>query len=131
MSAPLPTFRSPRFLLAFITAPLLVTLLTFWAIIPLYALIFGGPLYLIAGLPLAAWYLRRYPFRALPMLLLAQACQLLQIPLFGVFALYTGDWYMLTPLPAFVTFGALFAVIWTCAFILLYRLLAKAEDPLS
>lgn len=129
MTARHPTFKWPRFLISFIAAPILVTAATFWMFIPIYALIFGGPLYLVAGMPIAAWYLRRHPPRILPVLLLAQASQLLQIPVFLALAAFHGDWSMLNPLPAFLVFGALFALLWTSAFLALYNLLARAERP--
>lgn len=129
MNFALPEFRWPRFLVAFIAAPLLVTLLTFWAFIPVYALLFGGPLYLIAGLPLAVWYLRTRTPRCIQLLLLALICQLLQIPIFFIAALYFGDFDMLNALPAFLFFGAIFALIWTLTFLALYLLLARAEPP--
>lgn len=45
---------------ALILAPLLVAMLTFWIFfIPVFALLFGGPVYLVIGLPLLLWYLRR------------------------------------------------------------------------
>lgn len=45
---------------ALIAAPLLFTLVTFWIIfIPVFALVFGGPAYLIVGTPVLLWYLRR------------------------------------------------------------------------
>ena len=129
MSTPLPPFRWPRFLIAFLIAPLLFTLLTFWLIVPLYALMLGGPLYLIAGLPLAAWFLRNRTSGCIEIILLALACQLLQVPIFFVTAWYSNDWNMLDALPAFLLFGALFAVLWTLTFLVIYLLLARAEPP--
>ncbi len=129
INAPLPPFRWPRFLVAFIAAPLLVTLLTFWLIVPLCALILGGPLYLIAGLPLAAWFLRRRTPGWVEIILLALACQLLQVPIFCVAAWYFDDWNTLDALPAFLFFGAIFAVLWTATFLVIYLLLARAEPP--
>lgn len=122
-----PKFSWPRFLVSFIAAPFLVTLLTFWAFIPIYALFFGGPIYLLAGLPLAAWYLQRHPPKVLPILLLAQACQLLIIPLTLIFGRDRNgelNWELVT---AFTAFGALFALLWSGTFIALYRGLATAK----
>lgn len=48
------------FFAALIAAPLLVTLLTAWLLfIPVFALILGGPAYLVVGTPVLLWYLRR------------------------------------------------------------------------
>jgi hypothetical protein len=127
MNPPCPDFRWPRFLVAFIAAPLLITLLTFWLYIPIYALIFGGPLYLIAGLPIAAWYLQRHNNGWVQLILLALICQLLQIPIFFGIAWTSGDWNMLQALSTFLVFGAIFAVLWTGTFLILYALLARAE----
>ena len=47
------------FFAALILAPLLVAALTFWIFfIPVAAVFFGGPVYLIIGTPLLLWYLR-------------------------------------------------------------------------
>ena len=119
-----PPFGWVRFLAAFIAAPLIVTALTYWAMVPVFALMLGGPLYLVAGLPLAAWYLRRHPFRVLPVLALGQACQWLQVPVFLAASWLREDPGMLEALPAFLGMGALFAFLWTGTFIALYRLLA-------
>ncbi len=47
-----PRIDIAAFIMALIAAPLLVTALTFWiAFIPVYALVFGGPVYLLVGTP--------------------------------------------------------------------------------
>ena len=49
------------FIAALIGGPLLVTLVSFWVfLIPFYAVIFGGSVYLLFGLPLGLIYLRRH-----------------------------------------------------------------------
>ncbi|MEM8578201.1 MAG: hypothetical protein AAGF60_10145 [Pseudomonadota bacterium] len=48
------------FFIALIGAPLLVTLASFWLfLIPVFALVLGGPIYLILGTPLLLFHLRR------------------------------------------------------------------------
>ncbi len=44
------------FTVALIGAPLAVTVATCWLIVPLFALVFGGPLYLIFGAPILFVY---------------------------------------------------------------------------
>ncbi len=49
------------FFIALIGGPLLFTALSFWALlIPVFALILGGPIYLVVGTPVLLWYLRNH-----------------------------------------------------------------------
>jgi hypothetical protein len=49
------------FFAALIGGPVLFTALTFWALfIPVFALVIGGPIYLIIGTPVLLWYLRHH-----------------------------------------------------------------------
>ena len=54
----------------------------------------------------------------------------MQVPIFLTIALYNGDSDVLEVLPTFLFFGAIFALIWTSTFLLLYLLLARVERPL-
>ena len=120
-------FQFAPFILAFIAAPFLVTALTFWVyLIPFYALMLGGPVYAVVGGPVLVWYLRRYPPDIIPIILLAMIAQLVLIPLMLVAALYSGDWNMLEALPALLSMAALFGLLWSGTFILMYRLLIRA-----
>ncbi|SLN53788.1 hypothetical protein [Pseudooctadecabacter jejudonensis] len=48
------------FFLAVIGAPLLVTLATFWLVVPPFALVMGGPVYLIFAIPVLLWDIPRH-----------------------------------------------------------------------
>lgn len=49
------------FVLALLGAPILVALLGFWLLfIPVFAIYFGGPLYLVLGTPVLLWFIPRY-----------------------------------------------------------------------
>lgn len=56
-----PPFSPIAFTAALIGAPLLVTLVGGVLLIPIAALIFGGPVYLIAGTPVLLWMIGRFP----------------------------------------------------------------------
>lgn len=52
------------FFVALVGGPVLFTLLTFWAVIPLFALAIGGLPYLLVGTPALLIHLRRHPASA-------------------------------------------------------------------
>ena len=56
-----PSFAPVAFTAALIAAPVLVTLVTGVFLIPIAALILGGPVYLIAGTPVLLWMVGRFP----------------------------------------------------------------------
>ena len=57
---PLP-FDIVAFAGALIGGPVLATIVLCWLIIPLFALAFGGPVYLVIGTPVLLWMVGRYP----------------------------------------------------------------------
>ncbi|MGJ8615317.1 MAG: hypothetical protein ACSHWS_00665 [Sulfitobacter sp.] len=110
------------FLSALIAAPLLITALTFWiTIIPYFALIMGGPIYLLFGTPILIWHLRRHPPRVLPIVLLALISLLGLIPIALIIWAITGDDSVMEALLAFLIYGAGFAAIWSATFVLIYQ----------
>lgn len=113
-----------RLAVAFVAAPLVVTVLTFWFFpISYLALIFGGPYYLIIGAPLTFWYAGRYGVRLLPVLLLALIATLGTWPIAAALAWSSDNWEAMEAFPAFLTFAAGFAGAWSATFVGLYRLL--------
>lgn len=62
---PLP-FGPVAFTSALILAPIVVTGLTCFLLIPVFALLFGSPVYLAIGTPVLLWMVGRYPPRFLP-----------------------------------------------------------------
>jgi hypothetical protein len=108
---------------ALVLAPVAVTALSFFLVIPLFALPLGGPIYLIIGTPILLWMVGRYPPQAWRFALAGFLANLTLCAL--VFAadrfipslaetgfgenLYLALW------------GLVFAPIWAAAFALLYR----------
>jgi len=96
--------------------------LTVWlGYITYFSLLFGLPVYVMFGLPLMIWYLRRNPPHFLPIILLGLSAVLGMIPLGMVMAAWAGEWGALEALPFFLGFGAIYAVLWSGTFALLYR----------
>lgn len=54
-------FGPIAFTSALILAPIVVTLLTCFLLIPIFALIMGAPVYLAIGTPVLLWMVGRYP----------------------------------------------------------------------
>ncbi|THH34409.1 hypothetical protein E4Z66_18405 [Aliishimia ponticola] len=109
------------FFLALFGAPILVAALCFWALfIPVFAVIYGGPLYLAAGTPALLWALPRFGPNSLTCAALAFA---IQISICGC----AWVWMEFTDGPAtdlahfFLIFGAAIAPLWGWAFAVLYR----------
>ena len=59
MSPPRYTINPTAFVGALILAPLVVTLLTFWTLIGIFALFFGAIPYLVIGTPVLIWAVGR------------------------------------------------------------------------
>jgi len=113
------------FFLALFGAPLLVAALGFWAIIPVFAVPFGAPFYLIIGTPLILRSLSRRPPKAGQFAAMAFIANFATPLLYWAYAIvfHTGD----TPESAmiFFGFGAMFAPLWGGGFAMIYRLLQR------
>lgn len=110
------------FAFALILAPVLVTILGFWALfIPVFALVLGGPVYLIVGTPVLLIYLHHRPGSAAGAAVLALAAVVIGM---GGIALWDS---VLMPVPnidglmAFAAFGLIFGPLWGLAFGSLYN----------
>lgn len=57
-----PVILDPlAFVLALVGAPILVAFMFFWILlIPVFAIFYGGPIYLALGVPSLLWYIPRY-----------------------------------------------------------------------
>jgi len=108
------------FVLALLGAPLVVTLATFWAFIPIFALIFGAPAYLICGTPALLWYLRRYEARPLAIGGLAVMVNTATLPILLWTDILPGRQDVNDMLIMFGGFGGVFAFLWGLAFGWLY-----------
>lgn len=119
----------PRYLIdpvaffgALIGAPILFTLLSFWALfIPVFALVLGGPAYLVIGTPILLWYLRRNDGEPSDLGFLAFCIMAVCLALLLLFAAVTGDEQMLVTGCFFFGFGMIFAPAWAYLFGTLYR----------
>ena len=109
------------FVLALLGAPLLVTVATFWAVIPIFALIYGAPAYLICGTPALLWYLRRYEAKPTPLGLLALAVNTATLPVLLWTDILPGKQDAASTLAMFGGFGGVFAFLWGFVFGWLYR----------
>ena len=105
------------FFVALIAGPLVVTGMTFWLLfIPVFALVMGGPLYLIMGTPLLLIYLRRNQPSVESIAFLALLAVLALFPIAGALSLITGDAGLFQGAVFFLGFGLVFGPLWAVAF---------------
>ena len=112
------------FLAGFVGGPLLFTLCTFWiAYIPVYALMLGGPVYAIVGLPVALIHLRHNPGTTSAMMNLAiKSLLIISAPL-ALISLAAGGLTGLGALVMILAVSILFALGWAgCAAAIYNRL---------
>jgi hypothetical protein len=114
------------FFAALVFAPFLVAVLTFWIfLIPVAALFFGGPVYLVVGTPLLLWYLQHHD--ADPIDLSWLAFKIMAVGLFLGIALgalsSSEDIYGATLF--FCGFGMIFGPAWTYGFGRRYRFMRR------
>lgn len=124
-----------QFSAALISAPLLITAVTFpfsfvpqigfIAAIPYLALIMGGPVYLVFGTPILIWHLRRYPPNLLPIMLLSVISLVGLVPIALIIWAVTADNSVMAVLLGYLTYGAVFAAIWSATFTLIYKWLIR------
>lgn len=123
------------FCIAMIGAPLLIAGVTypfslfpevgFIAAIPYLAVIFGGPVYLIFGTPVLIWFLRRHPPKVLPIMLLSVISLAGLIPIALIVWAVTADSSVMAVLLGYLTYGAVFAAVWSATFTVIYRWLIR------
>ena len=121
-------FDPAAFVAALVLAPVTVTLITCLTIIPIFALVLGGPVYLIVGTPVLLWMVGRYP------------------PVFSTFALagllgnfaligLAGTYHLVRPdqggsqLLSILLVGVIFAPLWAGTFAPIYRWLNRMARP--
>lgn len=113
--------------LAMVAGPVLVTAATFWLIIPVYALMLGGPFYLIVGFPVAWWHLHDpaaspASLAGIAFLTNFAACVL------GLIVLCALDMDDLAHLiPFYMVFGTVFAPLWGVATGYVYRIFVPSN----
>lgn len=128
-----PPIEPVAFVLALILAPVLFTLCSFWLMfIPVVALVFGGPVYLVVGTPvllaLALW--SPLTPRTCAKAAFGSVAVLTLVALAGNLAMQhqaddTGG------ILIFAAFAALFATVWGATFGNLYVWLTKAKTPFN
>ena len=110
------------FALALVCAPLIVALLGFWALaIPIFAVLFGGPIYLVFGTPVLLTYLlyrRGSPEGAALLGFLTVIVGLVGLWLLGT---AFGRMQDIEPLLWMGGFGLIFGPLWGLTFGLLYN----------
>lgn len=110
------------FFAALIGGPLIFTAITFAAfLIPVAALLFGGPMYLIIGTPLLLWYLRRNDGDPNALAALAFKVMAFSLLLVAVIAAITGDKQVFGVGLWFTGFGMIFGPAWAYFFGLVYQ----------
>ncbi len=109
------------FFAALIAAPLLVTALSFFLVVPVFALILGAPVYLIVGTPLLLWHLSRRPARVGDIACLAFAADLVLLILAFGLTQFAPRGTIDENIPYLLAFGLIFAPIWGATFAYLYR----------
>ena len=130
LAAPRHSIDPVAFFIALIGAPLLATLMWFWVLlIPVAALLIGGPIYLALGTPLLMIYLQRHPCTVGGIVFLAVCGVLALLPLGWLVALSTGQSEALYIALFFCGFGLIFGPLWATHFAFLYRKMAR--DPLA
>lgn len=106
-------------ILASIGATILMFPFGFAAMIPIYAIMLGGPFYLVIGFPVALWGLHRFPALPLPLLALLTNIALC-IAAMLLFILL--GWRTQREMAQFyLAFGSLFAPLWGFATSAIYR----------
>lgn len=114
------------FFAALIGGPLLFTAASFWALfIPVAALFFGAPLYLMIGTPVLLWYLRSHDGDPSELGWLAFKVMAFAMLLITVIAAATQDEEILGVGLWFTGFGMIFAPAWAYFFGLIYRRLRR------
>lgn len=116
---PLP-FDIVAFAGALIGGPVVVTLVSAITIIPVFALIFGAPLYLIVGTPTLLWMVGRYPPDFSPFAVAGLGSIFAMMALAGALDSLRPD-LGTDEAFGFLIAGAVFAPLWAGTFAVLYR----------
>jgi hypothetical protein len=114
------------FFIALIGGPLLFTALSFWALlIPVFALVFGGPVYLVVGTPVLLWYLRNHDGNPSDLGFLGLKVMGLIALLIIMIAAITNDEELLIIGVYSIGFSMFFAAAWTYCFGRIYQHLRR------
>lgn len=117
---PSHVIHMPAFFGALILAPLLVTALSFYVVVPVFALLFGAPFYFALGTPLLLWLLSRKPCTSgdcATAALLANGAACVFAMIFGTLTQNDEIYGMVF---FYLLFGSIFAPLWGATFGWLY-----------
>ncbi len=110
------------FCLALVGGPLLFTAASFWAFfIPVFALMFGGPVYLVIGTPVLLWYLRRNDGDPSDLAFIAFMSMAIALLLAALAGAMSGDEQIIGLGLGYFGFGMIFAPAWAYFFGSIYR----------
>lgn len=110
------------FFFALVGAPLAVAAGGFWALlIPVFAVVYGGPFYLAIGVPVLLWYLGRYPPEPLRIAGVALVSFAYPAAVALAYVYFVSGPREARQLLVFAGFGAVFAPIWGAVFGIFYR----------
>ena len=133
MSVLVPNAKPPQriidpvaFFVALIGAPIVFALFTFWIFfIPVAAIVFGGPAYLVFGTPVMLWVMNRRDPSGFEVIGWALLAVVVMIALMSLLGILTGDkdWFDFALF--YGGFGLIFAPCWAATFIGLYRWLCR------
>lgn len=114
------------FFIAMVLAPLVVTALSFWLLlVPVVALVMGGPVYLLVGTPLLLWWLSRNAPKPGEIAWLGFCSNLLICAGMYLFAMVSGQYNPEAMAMLYLVFGSVFAPIWAWAFGKIYLSLRR------
>lgn len=110
------------FFLALVLSPLIVTASTFWIFaIPVFALVLGGPVYLITATPVLLWWLSRRDPKVGQIAVLGFVVNLVACGFIWVFQFIDGVRQPGDLALVYLIFGSVFAPVWAGVFASLYR----------
>ena len=110
------------FFLALVGAPFLIALLTFWALfVPVFAVVFGGPVYLVVGTPILLIYLHYRQGDAMEIAGLAFLANLGLMGLILIVDLMQGGRSSVGDLFGMAAFGLVMGPLWGIGFAGLYN----------
>ncbi|KIC47939.1 hypothetical protein [Tateyamaria sp. ANG-S1] len=110
------------FAIALLGAPVLIALVGFWALmIPVFAIFFGGPIYVVAGTPVLLIYLHYRPGDPMEIAGLAFLTDMALIALLAIHGAIIGSYDVFKELSAFAGISAVMAPLWGAAFGWIYN----------
>ncbi|MEO0774392.1 MAG: hypothetical protein AAFZ04_14580 [Pseudomonadota bacterium] len=112
----------PRaFILALVSAPLIIGLLFFWLLVPAVAVVMGGPFYLLTATPVMLWWLGRHQPNFLTAAILGFLSNLAVVGVIYLLHLTEVDRGYHDVARIYFIFGSVMAPIWAGTFALLYQ----------